>query len=242
MAFGRIFMSEQLRPWQSAGITHLFATSVVDAPNSENVSRETISAGSNDAPLDNASPSSRSTRPSYVLPQHEPGSNFQVMAQAPLNKTSQMTDDVHSFYQQRYLKIQCKAFSVWTYLELGQDMSQQPDVARREYLQQFLKAIGMPRGSVTFWPFALPSANKLVPFYDWFWKGVAAYDSRLVVVFGEHGMLRLSSPESMAIKNKFAPSSGLQVLPSLEQLKSMQSDSFLNHFLLLREYLCTFHG
>jgi hypothetical protein len=89
---------------------------------------------------------------------------------------------------------------VWTYWELGRDVSGVPDAKRRDLLQDLLKDLSHPPGTHSFWPLALPgpdgeqelSANTPV-----FWEGVRLLQSRAVVVMGSKALYALALPAGM---------------------------------------------
>lgn len=232
MALGRVFLSEQLRPWYDAGIRHLFASAKILCTELQDVSRETSEAHMRQpegehhfAPM---------MRPDATSPLGEVSSQHITATHA-----SEVENPHEAIWHSHYTKITGPAFSIWTYTELGQDLFASPDTNRRDFLKQLLPAAGMPKGSIRFWPFSLADGTVTDHELQWFWKGVATCQARLVLVFGESGILQLSGNASMAMKNHFAPDAVLAVLPSLEQLATMPAAAFLRHFLQLREYLCS---
>jgi hypothetical protein len=232
LAVGRVFLSEQLRPWYDAGIRHLFTSTQVLCDELQDVSRETPEA----------SVSQREQEHRLgVVPRTESSANVTESAIEPVaTMHASETMDAHDIlWQEHYSKFSGPAFSIWTYTELGQDMFASPDTNRRDFLKQLLPSAGMPKGSIRFWPFALADGTVSSRELQWFWKGVATCQARLVLVFGESGILQLSGNASMAMKNRLAPDAVMAVLPSLEQLAAMPAAAFLRHFLQLREYLCS---
>lgn len=230
MALGRVFLSEQLRPWYDAGIRQLFTSPQILCDEPLDVSRETSvtsvpQGGQEHCP---------GPAPSVGAGTQRADASEQHAASAHLSDT----DEKHEvLWQSHFSSITGSAFSIWTYTELGHDIFAAPDTTRREFLKQLLPAAGMPKGSIRFLPFALADGTVTDRELQWFWQGVAASQARLVLVFGESGILRLSGNASIAMKHRLAPDTVLEVLPSLEQLATMPAASFLRHFLQLREYL-----
>jgi len=82
-------------------------------------------------------------------------------------------------------KVPSAPLMVWTYRELGADLSGRADPARGALWRELIKLLGLPRGSVAFWPFALPlqtggDAVHMEPFL----AGLARIAPRALVVFG----------------------------------------------------------
>ncbi len=230
MALGRVFLSEQLRPWYDAGIRQLFTSPQIVCDEPLDVSRETSVASESQGGQEHGP----GPAPNVGAVTHRADAAGQHAASAHLSNSN----DTHEvLWQSHFSTITGPAFSIWTYTELGQDIFASPDATRREFLKQLLPAAGMPKGSIRFWPFTLADGTVTDRELHWFWQGVAASQARLVLVFGESGILRLSGNVSIAIKHRMAPDTVLAVLPSLEQLATMPATSFLRHFLQLREYL-----
>lgn len=232
MALGRVFLSEQLRPWYDAGIRQLFTSPQVLCDEPLDVSRETSASI---VPQD-VQEHSQDPEPQVGPVSSRGDARDQRPAPEPLPDTD---EEREVSWQSQFSRITGPAFSIWTYTELGQDIFSAPDPARRDFLKQLLPAAGMPKGSIRFWPFALADGTVGDRELHWFWHGVAVSQARLVLVFGESGILCLSGTVSMALKHRLAPDTVMAVLPSLEQLATMPATSFLRHFLQLRDYLCS---
>ena len=75
---------------------------------------------------------------------------------------------------------------VWTYRELGSDLSGRADPARGALWRELIKLLDLPRGKVAFWPFAVPAGRegeevRMEPFL----AGLARIAPKALVVFGE---------------------------------------------------------
>jgi len=76
---------------------------------------------------------------------------------------------------------------VWTYRELGADLSGRADPARGALWRELIKRLDLPRGSVAFWPFALPEEGESeVVHMEPFLAGLARIAPKSLVVFGTH--------------------------------------------------------
>ena len=76
---------------------------------------------------------------------------------------------------------------VWSYAELGLDLSGCPSSERRDLMQRLIAGMRLQRGTSAFWPSALPasdSAGTLVPNPHVFFAGLELLSPRLVVLFG----------------------------------------------------------
>jgi len=114
---------------------------------------------------------------------------------------------------------------VWTYRELGSDLCGRADPARGALWRELIKLLELPRGSVAFWPFALPAKGEgdevwMEPFL----AGLARIAPKALVVFGEEASppiaAALSEAENEAladIRSLCVPWTGAQSANQLAQ-------------------------
>ncbi len=237
MALGRVFLNEQMRPWYNAGIRHLFIPHTTRLDLGQDVSRETSSSQNKYCAQAVHEPSESQ----FTFAPEASIATVQANVGNTLDQNTQVSGDVacDTLWRQHFSRMSERASSVWTYSELGQDMFKEPDINRRLFLQQLLPAAGMPKGSIRFWPFSMPGSTTSENDLLWFWKGIAASQASLIIIFGESAFLSLTRSASQRLKERFAHSTRLAILPSLEHLAASPAVEFLQHFLQLREYLCS---
>ena len=120
------------------------------------------------------------------------------------------------------------ARTVWTYMELGLDLSGSPDPARRETLLKLTSALAWPKGSIAYWPLAVPKDGNLAPDKTLFLKGAMAIRARLIVCFGRKAAEIIEVSESSFPK--------ILVLPELPELNADQKN-FEQALTMLRQAL-----
>ncbi len=130
---------------------------------------------------------------------------------------------------------------LWTYQELGLDLSGNVNPTRSELIKQIINALNLPAGSSNFWPHSLPLQTsgeqefKQEP--ELFHRGFNALEPQFLLVFGETSITAIM-PDWKCLpytytnyKNKV-----LIYLPRLEQLEDGQkfkkSIEFLQAFTL----------
>ncbi len=88
---------------------------------------------------------------------------------------------------------------VWTYWSLGDDLSGNASLERREFLRNLLGELAQPKGTNAFWPTALPNEpnGELVSHAQAFWSGVQMLKARAVVVMGQPATKALGLPSHL---------------------------------------------
>ncbi len=226
MALARVFMRESLRPWLQSGLTHVFVQE--GQPLSEDQSPvpaepATVSEVASGAPHGDAP---RAPRVAQTQPAAPEGN-------AAIKPAILDHRDAQWGKLTRLIRHHCHM--IWTYWELGHDLLATPCVERRQFLQQCIQSLRLPKGSVAFWPLAVPVEHDLTPDLQWFWRGVSRYGASCVCCFGEQAAGLLSSPASARERSILAPDTSLLVFPSLEALASMPGRELMPHLLKLLE-------
>ncbi len=89
---------------------------------------------------------------------------------------------------QERLRLTKPARVIWTYWNLGHDLSGEASDARRTLLRKILTDLKHPAGTHAFWPLAMPnpaaSVSGLEAHVPIFWSGVEQLGARVVVVLG----------------------------------------------------------
>jgi len=77
------------------------------------------------------------------------------------------------------------ALCVWTYFDLGADLGGQANQERSALWRDLVSRLGLPRGSIAFWPYThLQDGRPMASFGD-FLAGLKTLQARSLVVFGE---------------------------------------------------------
>jgi len=123
-------------------------------------------------------------------------------------------------WQERLAKTR-SAPVLWTYWELGRDLSGTPDPQRRGLVMDLLQELAHPSGTHSFWPVALPGRGKdgeLEANATVFWEGVRLLRSRAVMIMGTELLRFLALPDSLLALRPFQQDrhqgSALIVLPA----------------------------
>lgn len=73
---------------------------------------------------------------------------------------------------------------LWTYGELGRDLSGSGDAARGAALRRLIGGLGLRRGSSTFWPLSLPDLDSATEGPSLFSEGLRLLRPRVVIMLG----------------------------------------------------------
>lgn len=117
---------------------------------------------------------------------------------------------------------------VVTYFELGNDLSGRASVLRRQILKKILAQLGWPRGTVAYWPIAIPIRGKLEVFLDVFWQGVRMMNATSLICFGTTALSHLSATELQSCQPLLCGGLPCFVFPELEEFESMAPEVFLS--------------
>lgn len=118
--------------------------------------------------------------------------------------------------------------SLWSYLELGADLTLAPDPRRSEALKKIIGALRLPRGTSAFVPAALPDSaanNQLKPDSGFFMAGLERVNPKLVIMFGKDA-LGISPYKNLQLNNfqeSVAKGRLILLLPSLTDVMAKQS-------------------
>lgn len=93
---------------------------------------------------------------------------------------------------------QCRPV-VWTYWELGLDISGRADTRRGMLLRKFNAELKLPSGTNAYWPIAAPDkADMLLANKEIFWAGVERIAPRFAIVCGERALAALAPQNTIA--------------------------------------------
>ncbi len=122
--------------------------------------------------------------------------------------------------QQLHAKVCVPSYSVWTYWELGEDFLQTPSMERRSCLAALMRSLAWPKGSITFWPVAVPIEGSVQTFVPLFWQTVATIQAPLVAVFGSKAFSALVPQKTRELFHCEGASPMLVALPDLAELSA----------------------
>ena len=199
MALAPVTIPEWLRPWHGAGVWHLLADEAI-ASAVPSAAPAATRGGEAAAPV-----SQRHTAPAAPLatprPQERPRPQAAAVAAKPQpapvirrapapGVAAALADPAQWPRQWQTLFAKANPAPVlWTYHELGLDLSGAGEPARGALFRRLLSDLRLPKGTSAFWPTAAPAegsdgSTSGVANADVFWAGVALLKPRVLVVFG----------------------------------------------------------
>lgn len=188
-----------LRPWHSAGITHFLIDTEVSlsedntdeiAPHtphfSDKITNRTI-------PTDKTPSASPPSYPKTEYQPHRPQEVHHALEKAPSQNGIDHTlpNIPLSQWPRNWSALYNKtkpATIVWSYPELGTDLTGNSDKARGAYLRSLIGALNLPKGSSTFWPLSLPDDTTDVQSGHFFQLGLQLLQPRAVLLFGKESI------------------------------------------------------
>lgn len=146
-------------------------------------------------------------------PQVAPANRSRVDWPEPWDKMAQrVTDKVQIF---------------WTYSSLAQDVSGQADPARRKLFQSLIVHMGLPKGSIAFWPCTRLEEGSIVPSSDVFWKGVKHFGVKFVACFGDDAR-GIIAPQADSSSTLFIDGVQVVTLSDPDFMKTLEGDAHLH--------------
>lgn len=145
-----------------------------------------------------------------------------------------------AFWEAQFIRLCPPYTSVWTYPELAYDFGGKPDPLRRIFFGETIAALSRPKGTITFWPLAMPAEDgSLLYDPEAFWSGVARLGARYVVCFGEEPLSRIdpTQPPKLGVLRRHGVS--IVCLPPLSQLTCLPQTAHMRQrsLTLLQKYL-----
>lgn len=133
------------------------------------------------------------------------------------------------------LKVKPGRALVWTYAELGQDLSGQGNAERSNLLKTLIAPLKLPPGSSNFWPYCSLANRNQAAEAELFLLGAKLLDPKFIIVFGESAFTNIF-PGCEREEYSYSHVAGriLLLLPELGQHKQKnildQSIAFLQNF------------
>jgi hypothetical protein len=208
-------LAEMLRPWRSAGITHfLIDNSTHFTPFDDTIEIET-GQPEIDIPETTRSYQTRHPTPPVISKTEEQFQPRNISSpSAVLHTEAKKGDEQQKLpdlplaqwprnWSALFSKTRAAAI-VWSYPELGADLTGNSDKERGLYLRTLIGALNLPKGSSTFWPLSLPDDGEDAPGL-FFQLGLQLLQPRAVLLFGKESIrqsslsIPLSSPYTQTI-------------------------------------------
>lgn len=171
----RIAQSAQGSIWQMAGIQHLLDFPAPSPP-------KTFAEPAISAVPAALSPSSPARQPAPATPLPSPKPHKQKATHS--HQEPEFPPPWDACWQKVYRDQRPALSIVWTYFQLGHDLLHAPDPSRRRVLGQLIGSMPWEKGTVRFWPVAVPHDNRLVVNVGLFWRGLRALGAKTVCCFG----------------------------------------------------------
>jgi len=191
LAVTSVTLAQSLRPWRAAGLTHILAgrpvaelAAALDEAHS--VCGPAMDAAEQQAAIQPAArPVPTAKRPIAGRPR-APAASPQALEQSPVSPSPLAPAGWPDAWRRLLAKTR-PAPVVWTYSELGLDLSGVGSPERGSLLRRLIAGLCLPRGASAFWPSALPvenTAGTFAPDAEIFFAGLERLSPRLVVLFG----------------------------------------------------------
>ena len=175
---------ERYRPWLQLGLRHILL------PEGSALTGSYVDVAATDA-APPATPSRPRPQPSApVFPRRPKARDDGPSATPPADTppVSPPTDDTgpdwSSIWRRYRSKLKVPSRTIWTYLELGQDMGDTPLDERRQLFARIMKALAWPPGCIGFWPVAFQCRGRLEPRRELFLRGMREAGAHTAVCFG----------------------------------------------------------
>ncbi len=113
---------------------------------------------------------------------------------------------------------------LWTYHELGLDLSGSGQPARGALFRRLLAELRLPKGTSVFWPTALPAGEgeggPLAADRALFWAGVTRLQARVLVVFGPEALrdMGLEASGFPVYQQRIVNGKWVAAMPDISQL------------------------
>ncbi len=116
-------------------------------------------------------------------------------------------------WREAWSKCSPRCHAVWTYTRLGGDLTGEPDMQRRNALQQCIAAAQWPRGAISFWPIAFPKNESTSMNSYMFLAGLRNIQPSLVVFFDDDSK---ATQQAASAISAIIPRHNIFFLPSLD--------------------------
>ncbi len=207
-------VSEQIRPWFEAGFRYVLVSGANRWQQMED-----------DQPSSSATktPASFQGGKSHARPSNQ---SLSVRApQTPQASPGKKATPFSTLWTQYWNSVTKKPKVIFTYYELGQDLTGNPDPARRSFFQQLMNRLTWPKGTCAFWPMAAYHDNSHYPDESLFWRGAIKLMAGYMACFGEQALSVIcpgAKVGQVVMKNDVL----VYALPSIEDLARMEQDAF----------------
>ncbi len=208
MAFGHLDTPVHLVPWQQHGVDFILTkenlplgfslchTQQTPSPQN-NIPNTQVSPSAQ--PLQQAQPNKVQSRPQVRRTYAQDIAPAQAHNPTPTNANLFLPPEHWPKPWQELLQKTAPAPVVWTYWNLGEDLTGNASDERRAFLRKILGDLALPKGTNAFWPAAMSLQNGQEPMAHTqaFWSGVQMLKARAVVVMGQPATKALELPPDL---------------------------------------------
>lgn len=123
---------------------------------------------------------------------------------------------------------------LFTYEELGYDLTGKSSPIRSKTLRELISYLAWPKGTVGYWPIAIPAGDRVVIDLSGFWLAARLMRAKHIVCFGESAYEKLCGSIEMHTTHANAQRPACVLSPSLESLSELDEAARLDAFSLLK--------
>ncbi|MFW5489413.1 MAG: hypothetical protein ACNI3A_13515 [Desulfovibrio sp.] len=115
--------------------------------------------------------------------------------------------------------------TIWTYWELGGDLSFEPHQGRRNIFARLIQKLAWPKGSVGFFPVNEARNNKLLAKGGMFWAGAKKVQAKYVLSFGRRSLMTICPDRTFRYGSATLGGVRLFILPEMDDLVNEDRDA-----------------
>jgi hypothetical protein len=107
---------------------------------------------------------------------------------------------------------------LFTYRELGFDLTGKSSASRSKALREVIASLAWPKGTIGYWPIAIPEGDELHIDLANFWLAARLMQAKHIVCFGASSYDLLTRRNDMQYGSSLVLDSACHLLPDLESL------------------------
>lgn len=135
-----------------------------------------------------------------------------------ISKQGTTSEDLPYPWNEFYLKASLNSRIIITYFHLAQDFESSPDLHRKHFLRNFIIKLGLPKGSISFWPFTTFKNNINHLHIDTFIHTLNFFKPARIICFGDEYKDTFASFFKTPMVDNAAAYDLFIFLPSIEKL------------------------
>ncbi len=240
--FAALDLPDHLRHWHGLGLRTVYSETDLAASQAHQTpvhsargasgmdqasSLRQAPAGRPGPPAQNPQPSARPSSDHRVLQQSErttPKPGIAPVVPSVVTSGEVRWEEPWTTYLQR-LPQPCA--TIWTYWELGADLSFEPHQGRRAIFARLIRKLAWPKGSVGFFPVNEARNNKLLAQGSMFWAGVNKAQAKYVFSFGRRSLMSICPDRTFRYGSVTLGDVRLFILPETEDLVREDRETML---------------